>query len=516
MADNNKSEAIREPSEAENIANVMHQVRNEKDAAAMHDELVQSRAGGYIPVTSEEKHQSRALNLKLDLFVLPFCVFIYLLNGLDRSNLGNAQTGGFTKDLGIPADTINTATSLFFCTFVPLQPVSTAIGKRVGQARWLAIISLGWGIMTLAHAFVKTKGQVVAVRLLIGVFEAGFYPTCVSYLSTFYPRFDLAYRIALFYGSYAIAGAFGGLIAWGVFHIHGSLYSWQYLFIIEGSITLLIAIITPFWLVAEPKNAWFLKEHERVYAERRMVMDAAANLDSTYKITTRDMVEGALDWKLWCVLPWNILASIAPQGFTIFFPIVVKGLGYSGATANLMTVPPYVIGTVVLLCVAASSDHFQERSRHILSGITVVMIGLILVIVLPLQNIHARYGGLVILLAGTFVAAPITVAWLAGNTPEPGKRTFVLGINGWGNLGGIIGSELYKPRYGPDYHFPLKVTAGLIGVAWVGYAAYHFELRFANRYKARKIAQMSHEEIEEENRNDKRYADSKYTFVYSL
>lgn len=181
-----------------------------------------------------------------------------------------------------------------------------------------------------------------------------------------------------------------------------------------------------------------------------------------------------------------------------------------------MTVPPYVVGTVVLLLVAASSDHFHERTRHILSGITVVIIGLILVIVLPLDNIHARYGGLVILLAGTFVAAPITVAWLAGNTPEPGKRTFVLGINGWGNLGGIIGSELYKPRYGPDYHFPLKVTAGLIGVAWVGYAAYHFELRFANRYKARKIAQMTHEEIEEENRNDKRYADRKYTFVYSL
>lgn len=150
------------------------------------------------------------------------------------------------------------------------------------------------------------------------------YPTCVSYLSTFYPRFDLAYRIALFYGSYAVAGAFGGLIAYGVFHIDGSLYSWQYLFIIEGSITLLVAIITPFWLVAGPKQAWFLKQHEREYAERRMVIDSAANLDSTYKITKRDILEGAMDWKLWCVLPWNILASIAPQGFTIFFPIVVK------------------------------------------------------------------------------------------------------------------------------------------------------------------------------------------------
>lgn len=118
---------------------------------------------------------------------------------------------------------------------------------------------------------------------------------------------------------------------------------------------------------------------------------------------------------------------------------------------------------------------------------------------------------------GTFVAAPITVAWLSQNTPEPGKRTFVLGINGWGNLGGIIGSELYLSKYGPDYHYPLKVSVGLIAVAWVGYAAYHFELRYANRRKARKLANMTPEEIEEENRRDgKRYADRKWTFVYGL
>lgn len=118
MADrNDKPEVNDHPKQdAAEIANAMHQVHDEKDAAAVHDELVRSKAGGYIPRTSEEKHQSRALNLKFDLFVLPFCVLIYLLNGLDRSNLGNAQIGGFTNDLGIPADTINTATSLFFCT----------------------------------------------------------------------------------------------------------------------------------------------------------------------------------------------------------------------------------------------------------------------------------------------------------------------------------------------------------------------------------------------------------------
>jgi hypothetical protein len=173
MAGISKSHEVREIDDAGRVANILQQVHDEKDAAIVHDELSHSKAGGYIPQTSEEKKQSRALNRKFDMFLLPVCVMIYLLNGLDRSNLGNAQTGGLTKDLGIPADTINTATSLFFCTYVPFQPLSTAIGKRVGQARWLSIISLGWGILTLAHAFVKTKGQIIAIRLLIGVFEAG-------------------------------------------------------------------------------------------------------------------------------------------------------------------------------------------------------------------------------------------------------------------------------------------------------------------------------------------------------
>lgn len=305
------------------VAQVLQQV-NEKEAEDIQQSLQRSRQGGYIPLTSEERAHHRALNRKFDFLVLPFCVAVYLFNGLDRSNIGNAATNGFTTDLHMPADAINTATTLFFCTFVPLQPVSAAIGKRIGQANWLAFIAFGWGILTLSHAFIKTEQQLIAVRLLIGVFEAGFYPTAVSYLSLFYPRFDLAFRIALFYGAYAIAGAFGGLIAYGCFHINGKLWGWQYLFIIEGSCTLLIALVTPFWLAKSPARAWFLSDTEKAFADRRMIIDAAANLDSTYKLSRRDIFEAIIDWKLWCVLPFNVLASVAPQGFTIFFPLVVK------------------------------------------------------------------------------------------------------------------------------------------------------------------------------------------------
>lgn len=487
-----------------------------ESADHLQDGLSASKQEGYTPQNPEEKRSSRALNRKFDLFILPFCVLIYMFNGLDRSNLGNAQTDGFTHDLNMRPSAINTATSLFFCTFVPLQPVSVVLGKKVGQSTYLGIIGLCWGILTLSHAWVKTEAQLIAVRLLIGVFESGFYPTAVSYLSLFYPRFDLAFRIAIFYGAYAVAGAFGGLIAYACFQIDGHLHGWQYLFIVEGSATIAIALATPFWLAKAPGEAWFLSPAERAFAERRMGLDSAANLDARFKLSRRDVKEALVDWKLWAVLPFNVLASIAPQGFTIFMPIVIKGLGYAGPTANLMTVPPYVVGAALLLLFAHSSDHFRERTVHILVGITLVLVGLIMAFSLPLSYPAARYGGIIVLLSGTFIAAPITVAWLSGNTPEPGKRAIVLGINGWGNLGGIIGSELFLAKYGPDYIWPLKVTTGLVAVAWVGYACYHFELRAWNRYKAGKIAGMTAEEIEREKTDGVRYADKKWTFVYGV
>lgn len=299
-------------------------VEDEVAAKEIQETLEHSDQGGYLPKTPEERRKSRALNRKLDTFLLPFCILIYLFNGLDRSNLGNAQTDGFTKDLGMPATAINTATSLFFATYVPLQPFSAALGKKVGQPLFLGIIGIGWGVLTLGHAFIKNQSQLIAVRLLIGVFESGFYPTVVSYLSLYYPRYDLAFRIALFYGSFAIAGAFGGIIAYGCFQIGGGLHGWQYLFIIEGVCTIVIAACTPFWLCKSARTAWFLTAEERAYADNRMIVDAAANLDSAKKLSRRDIVEAIADWKLWFVLPFNILASVAPQGFTIFFPLVVK------------------------------------------------------------------------------------------------------------------------------------------------------------------------------------------------
>ncbi|KZL73752.1 major facilitator superfamily transporter [Colletotrichum tofieldiae] len=458
---------------------------------------------------------NRRVNRKMDIALLPLLSLLYLFNGLDRGNVGNAQTQGFTQDIGAVPDDLNLAVSLFFITFVLFQPPSAAVGRWLGAQHWIPIMMLGWGFVTL--------GSLIATRLLIGAFEAGFYPTAVAYLSFFYCRYDLAVRVGLFYGQYAVAGAFSGAISYGVFHLNnGPLRNWQYLFIIEGALTVFFGLLAWILLPAGPGSAWFLTAEERRFAADRMKADNALFVEHSYdsdgveedRLTKRDFVETAKDWKFWYVLAFNICASVPGQAFSVFLPLVVQGLGYSSIEANLMSVPPYVCGAVGLYCFTLSSDYHKERGYHILGGIMVALVGLIATV--TVESSGGKYAALCVLLLGSYVAAPLTIAWLSGNTPEPGKRSLVLGLNGFGNISGVIGAQLYRAKYRPNYEIPFYITLGFVAVALVGYLSYRLTLAAVNQKKLEILRQKSQEDIEKERVDGTRYADKKWTFIYGL
>ncbi|KAL6704438.1 hypothetical protein ACN47E_008182 [Coniothyrium glycines] len=472
----------------------------------------------------EEMVFTRRINQKMDIFLLPFMSLLYLFNGLDRSNVGNAETQGFSKDIGATSDDLNLAVSLFFVTFIVLQPPSAAIGRWLGSNHWIPIMMLGWGTSTLAHAFIRGRTALIGLRLVIGAFEAGFYPTAVAYLSTFYSRYDLAVRIGLFYGQYAVAGAFSGSLAYGIFHLaDGSLHNWQFLFIIEGTLTIVFAVIAWFWLPRGPGSAWFLDVEQRKYAVNRIIRDNAPFVVHEYgkegmertRLTRRDALETARDWKLWYILMFNICASVPSQAFSVFLPLVVQGLGYSSIHANLMSVPPSVCGAVGLYLFALSSDHHKERILHIIGGILIGLMGLIVVVTASYGS-HAKFVGLCILLFGSYISAPLTVVWLSGNNPEPGKRSLVLGVNGFGNLAGVVGSQLYRKQYAPNYTLPFYATLGFVAVALVGYIMFRFILQSINKQKMKILKEKSAADIEAERLDDARYADQKWSFIYGL
>lgn len=139
-------------------------------------------------------------------------------------------------------------------------------------------------------------------------------------------------------------------LAYGVFHLTGSrLHNWQYLFIIEGSLTIIVALVAWFWLPKGPGSAWFLSAEEQRFAVERIHRDNSKYVAYEYggsgrqeqRLTRRDFVETGKDWKLWYVLVFNICASVPSQAFSVFLPLVVQGLGYSSIQANLVRIHIY-------------------------------------------------------------------------------------------------------------------------------------------------------------------------------
>jgi len=367
---------------------------------------------------------------------------------------------------------------------------------------------------------------------------AGFYPTTVFYLSLFYTRYEFAQRLGIFYGQYAVAGAFGGLVSYVVFSLFpsgpsegegeetkGGWQSYQVLFVLEGIFTILVAIITLIWLPTGPGTAWWLTPSERTFAEHRVlddrlsdytpVSDSDSDSDSESEstsasslrhrlsnpllaklprptptatvggepaLTRTDIFLAFTDTKIWFLLFLNILSSIPATAFSIFLPLVLSGLGHTPLAANALTIPPFLLGACTLWTVTYYSDLHRVRIPYILFGLCVNTLGLLLALLLPDRWVTARYLALCVLLAGSYIASPLTVAWISGNIRAPGKRAVVLGINGWGNLAGVVAGWLFAPRFAPGYKVPLGVTLVAVVVSGIGYAGFWARLRWENRY----------------------------------
>jgi hypothetical protein len=354
----------------------------------------------------------------------------------------------------------------------------------------------------------------------------------------------------MFYGQYAIAGALGGILSYAVFSrfphdqsgAESAWKSWQILFLLEGGVTVVLAVVGFFWLPHNAKTAWFLSPDEREWAEKRIILDHekpslsvhqswedaevgddAPNTQSEETegllnqhsdgpselhrgksvtdargLSTEDILEAVMDWKLWYLLGCNILSSIPVTAFSVFLPLVLKPLTSSPAQANLLTAPPFLFGAMVLYVFSHWSDKKKNRMIPILWSLVLLVIGLTGVVALPNSWAGIRYIFLCVLLSGTFVASPLTIAWFTNNLPETGKRSIVLGINGWGNLAGVVSSLLFHPSYAPTYVFPFVVTLILVLISFAGFAIFCKAMLSVNTKRRAILETWSEAEIEAE------------------
>jgi MFS family permease len=156
--------------------------------------------------------------------------------------------------------------------------------KRFGAKYVLPSAMFIFGSMAMLSAACKNFGGIVTTRWFLGMAESGFYPGVIFYLTTFYKRHELAGRLSLYYAASSIAGAFTGLIAFGVFQIDGPIKGWQYLFLIEGSLTVAGGIVGIIFLPKSAATAYFLTEEEKRLAYHRIAEDSSVSVDAKFNI----------------------------------------------------------------------------------------------------------------------------------------------------------------------------------------------------------------------------------------
>jgi len=191
---------------------------------------------------------------------------------------------------------------------------------------------------------------------------------------------------------------------------------------------------------------------------------------------------------------------------------MVQGMGYAGIQATLMSVPPFVVGTVGLIAIVYLSDHVQERSLHAVFGMLLGLVGCIVMAVST--NPKFRYGFAHVCLSGVFASGPLVAVWLAGNTPWKGSRSFVLGLNGYSNLAGVIAGQIFKSAYAPSYSYSLTVTMVLIAVGILLFILVRVMYMFENKRRRKLISGWDADRFVQEQTNAERRGDQRYTWLY--
>lgn len=421
-------------------------------------------------------NQTKGLLRKIDLRLLPILVLMYLLNFLDRNNLAQARLGGLEVDLGMnPESTqFNLVTSILFVGYLLMQLPSNLLLTRLRPSLYLGTVMAIWGAISAAQSSVQSFGGLVGTRFVLGFAEAPFFAGAIFLMSSWYTRAELSVRIAWFYSGSSLANMFGGLIAAGVLNdlegAHG-IQGWRWLFIIEGTITIGVALIAIFVLPDFPATTRWLSEDERLYAQWRLVSDANESDDNKSTSVWIGVKQAFSDYRLYiCILLQH--CSLLSQTFQYFFPSIVKTLGYGNITTLLLTVPVWGATFLVSLLMTWSSGRTGDRSLHIVGLMLVSAVGN--VIAVSTTSTGARFFAMFLMPMGAVAAYQIILAWIANSFIRPlvKRSASIATCNMIGNTASIYGSYMWPkpdaPRYipGGSANAAVCVIVALIAIAF--------------------------------------------------
>ncbi|KAF4416428.1 MFS transporter [Fusarium acutatum] len=388
------------------------------------------------------------LRWKMDLRILPTVTIIYLLCFIDRANIGNAKIAGLEADLRMQGYDFNISLSIFYISYILCEIPLNLLCKRIGPGWFIPACCLGFGICTTCTAFVNDFSTLCGLRFLLGVFEAAMLPANVYYLSRWYRRSELTFRLSFVIISASLAGAFGGLLASAILRLEsfGSLHSWRMIFAIE------VGVISFFTLTDRVETASWLSSEQKALANARIMSERVGTTEIIDKFGTKRMLRGILNP---VVIPTAVISFfnfITVHGLSFFLPTIVRTIfpQHSVQNQQLLTVPPNVLGTIMCMIFCYISWKVDKRGIFLIICAPFSMVGYSMF--LATSNPHVRYAATFLPVCGIFALGAFPNAHVSANVISDTSRSSAVAFNVMlGNIGGLVSTWAFLPFDGPEY-----------------------------------------------------------------
>ncbi|KAK9468206.1 major facilitator superfamily domain-containing protein [Lipomyces arxii] len=423
----------------------------------------------YVQGTDEEKRLVR----KIDLFLLPTIFLMYFLSYLDRINVGNAKVAGMMEDLNLSSYQYSIVLIVMIVFYVSMEIPTNIILSKTRPSIFLPTIMFLWGLTTCLASLVKTYHQLVACRVVVGIFEAGFAPGVLLIFSSWYRRSEQSMRFGIYISAPVLSGAFGGILAGAITSSmdgRNGIAGWRWLFIVEGATSCGFALVAFFTLLDFPSKSRYMSQRESDLAISRLQFEAMVShvTDNTELTHKQALKMSLLSWRTWLfVVGYGILNTTSSQSY--FYPTLVQSLGYTGKMVQYMTVPIYAVAFVCNLATSYVGDRQLHNRRGELIAGCMAVVCLTGVVTLAVYNAKARYVMLVFMCAAVWAGTAACLAYASssfGYMDREARGISLAAVNGLGTGATIGGSFLFPAEDSPKYimGFSVVVATSFVGI----------------------------------------------------
>lgn len=402
-------------------------------------------------LVSNEESTEAGVFRKVSLRLLPFLFLLYVVNLIDRTNIGVARLQMVDEQRILNEEAYSLGAGIFYIGYFLFEVPSNLILARIGARTWIARIMVSWGLISSAMMFVTGPCSFIVLRVLLGVAEAGFFPGIIYYLSDWFPARMRARAITKFMIGGVIASIVGNPLSGFILEFMdqiGGLWGWQWVFLLEGLPAAILGFITLSFLTDHPHQAHWLTPAERTWLIQQIEEDRKQGAHQrSYSLRA-----AVLDVRVWILIAIYFTVAVGENSYSFYIPTFLRGQfpDWSKSRIGLLAAAPSVVALVAMILVSQHSDRSGERRGHVACAAFAAAIGWLMIAVVASGNLaipdsFSRWlflFGVAVIYAGMKSMLPIFWTLPPVFLSSAAIAGGIALINSVANLGGMLGPRI--------------------------------------------------------------------------